>query len=165
MTGRAAVAAVLARPWRQWRRLRGRAGSVEAVLFVASVAIACTIAVAVGQVALEKLGVDARERYWAGEWWRIGVQPVGALAILFFALSLVAGITLGVRRLHDIGLSGWWFWLLPVAMFVEQLHWAQGVLLVLLIIVPGRRGDNRYGPDPRARLAPDEARKLREVFR
>ncbi|MHA1128508.1 MAG: DUF805 domain-containing protein [Alphaproteobacteria bacterium] len=48
-----------------------------------------------------------------------------------------------VRRLHDIGKSGWWLLLglIPVIGFIILLVW---------FIQTGTEGDNDYGPDPLA---------------
>ena len=51
-------------------------------------------------------------------------------------------IGLTVRRLHDAGQSGWW-WFLHSIPVVGGL-----VLLVVLLCLPGQRGTNFYGPDP-----------------
>ena len=46
-----------------------------------------------------------------------------------------------IRRLHDVGRSGWWelLWLVPV------WGWIKGMGLFLR---PGEKGENRYGPPP-----------------
>ena len=72
----------------------------------------------------------------------LGVAAVIAL--------IVAGISLDVRRLHDMDLSGWWVLLLrlgsiiPYAGFVVWLGSA-----IWLGFAPGTQGQNRFGPDPR----------------
>jgi uncharacterized membrane protein YhaH (DUF805 family) len=56
-------------------------------------------------------------------------------------LLLWAAIAVQVKRLHDIGLSGWWV----VVAFVPIVNY---VAVVVLGCWPGQRGDNRHGPDP-----------------
>ncbi|MBP5788007.1 MAG: DUF805 domain-containing protein [Kiritimatiellae bacterium] len=51
------------------------------------------------------------------------------------------GVT--VRRLHDVGVSGWWYWLYAIP-GIGGL-----VLDVWLLLHPGERGPNEYGLDPR----------------
>ena len=48
-------------------------------------------------------------------------------------------ISLYVRRLHDIGMSGWWIFLglVPIGKFV-----------LFIFSVMGSDGENEYGPDP-----------------
>lgn len=52
-----------------------------------------------------------------------------------FSLFLIPMITLGVRRMHDVGKSGW-FLLIPV-------------YNLILTITKGEKGTNNYGPDPK----------------
>jgi uncharacterized membrane protein YhaH (DUF805 family) len=55
---------------------------------------------------------------------------IGILALI------IPGLAVGVRRMHDAGKSGW-FILIPV-------------YNLILAITEGERGDNQYGPDPKA---------------
>lgn len=50
------------------------------------------------------------------------IQIVGAIWSL---VTLVPGIALGVRRLHDIGRSGWWYLiiLVPLIGFLVLIYW------------------------------------------
>ncbi len=59
-----------------------------------------------------------------------------ALWLIYVAAVFVPGIAVGVRRLHDSGHSGWWL-LVPLAN-------------IMLLVREGTKGDNRYGPDPKA---------------
>lgn len=80
-----------------------------------------------------------------------------------------------VRRLHDLGLHGWWvlpsvgiygLWLLrsvvaglqgiEARIALDQQIWpldwaaiAVKVSTIVLLCLPGARGTNRFGPDPR----------------
>lgn len=58
-------------------------------------------------------------------------------------IHVVPAITVGVRRLHDIGRSGWWLLIgmVPVIGWIIALYWA---------VQPGDSGSNAYGPDPKA---------------
>ena len=79
-----------------------------------------------------------------------------------FSVSLIAALVISavlfffiwVRRLHDLGLSGWW---MPPAMAfcvtVDQLSPGVSSLMMLLVCVwlgffRGTKGPNSYGPDP-----------------
>lgn len=61
---------------------------------------------------------------------------------LFEVASLVAGLSVAVRRLHDTGRSGWWL-LIGVFPIVGPLY------LVVLYCQDSEMGDNRYGPPPK----------------
>lgn len=66
----------------------------------------------------------------------------GAIAGLFALFSLVPHFAVAVRRLHDQDRSGWLLllYLLPV------LGW---FALLVLFLLEGTPGPNRYGPDPK----------------
>lgn len=71
----------------------------------------------------------------------------GPLTLLAFLALIVPGIAVGVRRLHDQDKSGWWL-LLAFVPIIGAL-----VLLVFMFL-EGTKGDNQYGPDPKAGAAP-----------
>lgn len=56
-------------------------------------------------------------------------------------IMVVVGVMIGVQRLHDIGWSGW-LWLLNFVPFVGS------IFALLMLIIPGTQGVNRYGPPP-----------------
>jgi len=74
----------------------------------------------------------------------IAVGFIGSLVLLAL---VIPGITVGVRRLHDIDRSGWWLLLHFVPLFgaLILLYWA---------VQPGTQGQNRYGEDPLSTLPP-----------
>lgn len=59
------------------------------------------------------------------------------VAVLSFTYFLV-NLTLGVRRLHDMDKSGWWYLL----SFVPVLNFILGLVL---LFAPGTPGANQYG--------------------
>ena len=106
-------------------------------------------------------GRSSRSEYW---WWALFViiasvvltyadiligtysadTESGLLASIFGLVTLIPGIAVGVRRLHDINKTGWWmlfavlfFWLLLIPILL-LLYWATR---------PGDQGDNKYGPE------------------
>jgi uncharacterized membrane protein YhaH (DUF805 family) len=70
----------------------------------------------------------------------LGSGLVGSLT--WFAL-VIPSLSVGARRLHDIGRSGWWqlLWFIPL---VGQ------ILLVVWFCCSGERGPNRHGASPLA---------------
>lgn len=87
----------------------------------------------------------------AGFWTLFGVFG------LFFLASLIPMIAVQVRRLHDLGVSGWWYLAYVVGGMVlpEVPEVGNGLnsLLALGWIVwmffPGTAGPNKYGDDPK----------------
>lgn len=63
------------------------------------------------------------------------------LAIVAFIGLLVLSAQIGVQRLHDMGWSGW-LWLLNVVPIISSVFW------IVMLVVPGPAGSNRYGPPP-----------------
>ena len=70
------------------------------------------------------------------------VSPI--LAIPIWIIYAASGITLGIRRCHDLDKSGW-FYLLMCIPFVNI------VIGLYLLFAVGTIGPNQYGPDPLAR--------------
>ncbi len=66
---------------------------------------------------------------------------IGLLSALFIFAHLIPSIAVSIRRLHDIGRSGWWYLLvfIPVA----------GPLVLLFFSVQDSTEDNEYGPNPK----------------
>ena len=106
-------------------------------------------------------GRSSRSEYW---WWALFVTIAGVvltyadiligtysadtesglIASIFGLVTLIPGIAVGVRRLHDINKTGWWmlfavlfFWLLLIPILL-LLYWATR---------PGDQGDNKYGSE------------------
>ena len=61
--------------------------------------------------------------------------------LVFFVFSLPGSVMLGIRRLHDLDKSGWWYLLLfvPLVNFFFALY---------MLFCKGTYGNNQYGPDP-----------------
>lgn len=64
-----------------------------------------------------------------------GVIKTTILSNLYSLAVLIPGIAVGVRRMHDVGKSGW-FLLVPIYNLV-------------LACTAGTQGDNAYGADPK----------------
>lgn len=66
-----------------------------------------------------------------------------SLAGLYSLATLIPGLAVAWRRLHDIGKSGgyWFFWLIPLVGWIFILVW---------YCRAGEQGANAYGPDPKA---------------
>jgi uncharacterized membrane protein YhaH (DUF805 family) len=75
----------------------------------------------------------------------LGIGLFGAVVSLGL---LIPSISVGVRRLHDIDKSGWMYLLaiVPIA----------NIVLLVFLCLDGTQGNNRFGEDPKGRLAPQE---------
>jgi uncharacterized membrane protein YhaH (DUF805 family) len=65
-----------------------------------------------------------------------GVVKVNFLQTIYSLAVLVPALAVGVRRMHDVGKSGWYL-LIPI-------------YSLILACTEGVAGDNEYGPDPKA---------------
>jgi uncharacterized membrane protein YhaH (DUF805 family) len=63
--------------------------------------------------------------------------------IVFIALLvyIVPLITAAVRRLHDTGRSGWWY-------FISLIPLVGTIILIVFLATEGNPGPNEYGPPP-----------------
>jgi uncharacterized membrane protein YhaH (DUF805 family) len=65
----------------------------------------------------------------------------GLVAAVAFIAMAVIGIQIGVKRLHDIGWSGW-------LLLLNLVPVVGSVFSIILLVVPGGAGANRFGPPP-----------------
>lgn len=66
---------------------------------------------------------------------------IGIFEGLFGLATLLPGIGVAIRRLHDTNRSGWWLLigLIPIVGFI---------VLIIFYVQEGQKGANQYGPDP-----------------
>lgn len=69
---------------------------------------------------------------------------VGLFAIAMFLPSL----SLQVRRFHDRNKSGWWLLLLFVLNAVPYLGFISAIAILVITVLKGDVGPNKFGPDP-----------------
>ncbi|MGW0363973.1 DUF805 domain-containing protein [Streptomyces sp. NPDC002990] len=62
---------------------------------------------------------------------------------LYLLATLVPTLAVTVRRLHDLGKSGWWY-------FIAFVPLIGGIWLLVLMATAGQPQPNEYGPDPKA---------------
>ena len=73
----------------------------------------------------------------------------GWIYVLFMLALFIPTIAVMVRRLHDVGKSGWW-WLIN---FIPLI----GVIwFLVLMCTDSNPGDNKYGPSPKASTVLEE---------
>lgn len=86
-----------------------------------------------------------------------GAWTLLALLGLFFIASIIPWIALQVRRLHDLGVSGWWYLAYVIGgQMLDQVPQVGSSLNSLLslgwlvwMFFPGTAGSNKYGDDPK----------------
>jgi len=66
---------------------------------------------------------------------------IGPLSAIYSLAVLLPSLALGVRRLHDIGRSGWWLLIVLVPVI--------GVIVLFVFsVLPSEPGSNEYGDNP-----------------
>lgn len=68
-------------------------------------------------------------------------EGVGLLSGIFLLVHLLPAIGVSVRRLHDIGRSGWWYLLILLPLI-------GGIILIIFFIIDSKE-ENEYGPNPK----------------
>lgn len=66
----------------------------------------------------------------------------GPLSIGYLLLMIVPSLSVLVRRLHDVGKSGWWMLIL----FVPIIG---GIWLFILLVTDSKLEENEYGKNPK----------------
>jgi uncharacterized membrane protein YhaH (DUF805 family) len=90
-----------------------------------------------------------------GLWWWLGIAIVAAALVLLF----VGGVSLTIRRLHDLGLSGYHaIWVSAAQTIWAPLSYGPPEVMLAglplaavglwLLFWPGNRGPNRFGEKP-----------------
>ena len=64
------------------------------------------------------------------------------LCIVWSLACVVPSLSCGVRRLHDIGKSGWW-------LLISLVPLVGGIILLVFLATDSERGPNQYGPNPK----------------
>lgn len=72
----------------------------------------------------------------------IAPMPYGAIYFIYTLAVLVPSLAVSVRRLHDVGKSGWF-------LLIALIPLVGGIWLLVLDCTEGKRGLNEYGPDPK----------------
>ncbi len=61
---------------------------------------------------------------------------------LYVLAMIVPAIAVAVRRLHDIGKSGWWY-------FIQLVPCVGSIWFIILLCTDSQPGENAYGPNPK----------------
>ncbi len=104
----------------------GRARRQEYWLFVLFNIIACIIVSVVSGVLVSVTNVTA----------------FAFLGAIYSLAVLIPGFAVFVRRMHDIGKSGWW-WLIAFIPIIGA------IVLIIFCCLDSQPGENQYGPNPK----------------
>lgn len=71
-----------------------------------------------------------------------GQLPYGVFYFLYALALIVPGLAVAVRRLHDIGKSGW-------MILIGLIPLVGAIWLIVLMVLDSKPGENQYGPNPK----------------
>lgn len=72
-----------------------------------------------------------------------GQIPYGPVYVLYALALFLPGLAVSVRRLHDVGKSGWFY-------FIALIPIVGAIWLLVLFCSEGEPGENQYGANPKA---------------
>jgi len=80
----------------------------------------------------------------------LGLITFGLLYIAYIVAVFVPTLAVSVRRLHDIGKSGWYYLIILIPI-------AGPIWFLVLMCTDSQPGDNQYGPNPKEQQLPPPA--------
>jgi uncharacterized membrane protein YhaH (DUF805 family) len=70
------------------------------------------------------------------------VMPYGYVYLLYSLVVMIPGLAVTVRRLHDVGKSGWFLLICLIPLI-------GAIWLLVLLFTDSQPGPNQYGPNPK----------------
>lgn len=67
---------------------------------------------------------------------------IGLFSSIFGLAMIIPSLAVGVRRLHDIGKSGWWI-------LIGLIPLIGAIVLIVFACMDSQPGANAYGPNPK----------------
>ena len=71
-----------------------------------------------------------------------GELPYGVFYFLYALAVLIPGLAVAVRRLHDVGKSGW-------MILIALIPLIGAIWLLVLMVTDSNPGENKYGQNPK----------------
>lgn len=72
----------------------------------------------------------------------VGIVELGILGVIYSLLLFIPGLAVCVRRLHDIGKSGWFY-------LIGLIPLVGAIILLIWFCKEGEHKTNKWGPDPK----------------
>ena len=123
-------------PYRRYAEFGGRSRRKEYWMFQLLVVIVYFISFLLMSTGMPTVDPATGEMTGGGG----ALSGIGSIVLGLFALgSFIPALAVSIRRMHDQDRSGWWI-LCPI-------------MNIVFLFIEGTRGDNRFGPDPKAGAA------------
>jgi uncharacterized membrane protein YhaH (DUF805 family) len=138
-------------PFRRYAEFSGRSGRKEYWMFILlNVIIGCVmgaiLAVAGAGASLQDAAAGNYMAMFGG---------LGLLYLVWALAVLIPSIAVGVRRLHDRDMSGWWYLGFIVLSIIPLVGFIAAIAFIVIMALPGTPGANRYGPAPDGNVDPE----------
>ena len=105
---------------------QGRARRKEFWMFALFNWIICMALSMIGSLFVDSIGLAGQIPYY-----------------IYGAAVCIPSLAVLVRRLHDVNKSGWWY-------FIILIPLVGAIWMLVLLCTEGDKGDNKYGPNPKA---------------
>ena len=135
-------------PLRRYAEFSGRSRRMEYWMFALLnivIAFGVMILILAGGFSMGQLGAGKVAPAAFGPLVWLGLAMLG----LWWLAIIVPSIAVTVRRLHDRDMSGWWYLGFFIAGFIPLINFVSGIAFLVLMLLPGTAGPNRFGPDPK----------------
>ena len=70
------------------------------------------------------------------------------MPLMYYMMPPAVAVT--IRRLHDRNMSGWWYLWFTIATIIPGINILAALAMLVLMLLPGTKGPNRFGADPLA---------------
>ena len=124
--------------WKQYADFSGRARRKEFWMFTLFNMIIVTVAGGIAAL-LVIMGISTLKTWMP----IIGYILLAVLSLYYLAI-FIPSLAISVRRLHDIGKSGWWF----LIVFVPLVGW---IVLIIFFLFDSQPSANKWGTNPKER--------------
>jgi len=135
-------------PLRRYAEFSGRSRRKEYwmfTLFIVLVTMVCMALMFAGGFST-MMALDSGEVGGApGPLFWVGMVPFA----LFMLAIIIPSIAVGVRRFHDRDMSGWWYLGFIVLGAIPYVGILASIASLVIMVLPGTPGPNRFGPDPK----------------
>ncbi len=86
----------------------------------------------------------------------MGLSAIGLVLYMIYALAaFLPSIAVTVRWFHDRDMSGWWYLGLTLVGVIPIVGFVGSIAMLVIMVLPGTQGSNRFGPDPKDPYAED----------
>ncbi len=75
--------------------------------------------------------------------------PATIVSFIFGLALLWPSLGVTVRRLHDIGKSGWWLLGIYILLMIPIVNFVAVIFFIYLMCKDSEYGENEYGPNPK----------------